>query len=128
MGVIFFWKCSKVNAAFENAQGNWEKVYCFWDKCIWIRCVELSLFRRVYLSSTVNVLTSSLKILHVTKRDLFKLNYLHKHRWIWSSCCRWHWNSVSARLPCCLSRDPLKPDFLDIYLITSFGVRNFGNI
>ena len=29
-------------------------------------------------------------------------------------------------LPCCLSKGPLKCDFLDIYLTTFFGIRNFG--
>ena len=36
-------------------------------------------------------------------------------------------NSVRTRLPCCLSKGPLKRDFLDKYLTTFFGVRNFGN-
>ena len=31
------------------------------------------------------------------------------------------------RLPCCLSKGPLKRDFSDNYLITFLGVRNFGN-
>ena len=35
--------------------------------------------------------------------------------------------SVSARLPCGLSRGPLKREFLDIYLSKSFGVGNFEN-
>ena len=34
---------------------------------------------------------------------------------------------VWAQLPCCFSKGPLKKDFLNIYLITFFGVRNFGN-
>ena len=38
-----------------------------------------------------------------------------------------HIESVLAHLPCCLSRDPLKRDFLDIFLTTSFDIRNFGN-
>ena len=33
--------------------------------------------RREYLSSVVNVLTNSRKILHITKRDFFQLNFLH---------------------------------------------------
>ena len=32
-----------------------------------------------------------------------------------------------ARLPCYFSKDPLKQDFLDIYLATLFGVRKFKN-
>ena len=35
--------------------------------------------------------------------------------------------SVSARLPCCLSRGHLKREFLDIYLSKCFGVGNLGN-
>ena len=33
--------------------------------------------RREYLSSVVNVLTNSRKILHITKRGFFQLNFLH---------------------------------------------------
>ena len=29
------------------------------------------------------------------------------------------------QLPCCLSKGPLKRDFLDIYLTTFFGILNF---
>ena len=58
-------------------QKNIEKKLFFLDKCIWIGWIKLSLLRRENLSSAVNVLTNSLKILHVTKRDFFQLNYLH---------------------------------------------------
>ena len=37
---------------------------------------KLSLLRREYLSSAVNVLTKSLKILNITKTDFCKLSYL----------------------------------------------------
>ena len=33
-------------------------------------------------------------------------------------CCDGDFKSSWARLPCCLSKDPLKRDFLDIYLTT----------
>ena len=33
-------------------------------------------------------------------------------------CCDADFKSSWARLPCCLSKDPLKRDFLDIYLTT----------
>ena len=36
-----------------------------------IGCVKLSLLRREYLSSAVNVLTNSYKALHLTKTDFF---------------------------------------------------------
>ena len=42
-------------------------------------------------------------------------------------CCRSDCNSVSTYLLCCLSKSPLKHDFLDIYLTTFFGALNFGN-
>ena len=54
-----------------------EKIFFFWDNCIQIGYVKLSLLSREYLSSAINVLKNSLKILHITKRDLFQLNYLH---------------------------------------------------
>ena len=37
---------------------------------------ELVALRREYLSSEANVLTNSLKIVHITNRDFFRLNYL----------------------------------------------------
>ena len=37
------------------------------------------------------------------------------------------WNSLSARFPCCLSKGPLKWDFLDTYLTMFFGVSKFKN-
>ena len=62
MTVIVFWKCSKFNAALKNAEKKREKIFCFWDKCIWIVCIELSLLRKGYLSSAVNVLTKRLSM------------------------------------------------------------------
>ena len=41
----------------------------FWDKCIWIICIHLSLLLREYLSSAVNVLRKGLKKFHVSKID-----------------------------------------------------------
>ena len=127
MRVFFVWKFSIFDIDLKNAQRNWQKGFCFWGNSVWIGCIKLSLLRTEYLSSAVNVLTDSLKILHVTKRDLFQLIYLHIHQWLWWRWCPWDGIRVSTLLPCCLLRCPLKRDFLDIYLITSFGVRNFGN-
>ena len=79
---------------------------------------KLSLLRTGLLSSTSNVLTSSTKIWHVNKRDFFEQNFLASDQWIWSGCCDAGFNSVSARLPCCLWKGPIKRDFLDIYLTT----------
>ena len=64
------------------------------------------------------MLTSSPKIGHVNKRDCFENNFLVSDEWIWKRCCDGDINSVWARLPCCLSKGPLKRDFLDIYLTT----------
>ena len=75
-GSSFFWKCSKFNVDYRNAEKNWEKVFCFWDNSIWIGCVKLSLLRGEYLSSAVNVLTNSLNILNSGNIDLFQLNYV----------------------------------------------------
>ena len=127
MRVIYFWKCSEFDVDLKNAHKNSEKGFCFSDKCIWIVCIELSLLRREYLSWVVNVLTESLETFHITTSDFFRLNYLHSHQWIWKKRYRWEWISVLVRLPCSLSMGHLKRDFLDIYLTTFFGVRNFGN-
>ena len=67
MRIIFFWKCSKFNVDLENGEKSSEKIFCFWDKCIWIVCFELSLVIREYLSLAVNVLKKVLKTFHVTK-------------------------------------------------------------
>ena len=111
MRVIFFWECSNFNVELKNLKSNSEKWFCFWDKCIWIRCIKLPVLRKEYLSFSVNVLTNSLKISYLTKSDYFQLNYLHSDQWIWQKCCCWDWSSVLARLPRCLLRSPLKWDF-----------------
>ena len=49
---------------------------CFWDKRVRIGSVKLSLLRREYLPSAVNVLTKTYKALHLTKTDFFRVNYL----------------------------------------------------
>ena len=67
MRVIFLRKSSKFNTDFKNAEKNWEKNSSFWNKLLWIVCIELSLLIREYLSSEVNVLPKSLKTFHVTK-------------------------------------------------------------
>ena len=110
----FFWKRSKFNADFKNAEENREKVICFKDKSIWIGCVNLSLLRRKYLSSAVNVLTNSLKILHSTKIDFFERNNVDSNQWIWQRCRRPDCNSVWAGFPCCMWKGALKRDFSDI--------------
>ena len=122
-----FWKCSKFNVDFEKAQKNSEKAFCFWEKCIWIACIKLSLLKREYLSSAINVLTKFYKVLDITKTDIFQPNYLQNEHSIWWRCCREDCNSVCAHLPCCLSKGAMKQDFLDLHLTTFFEVRNFEN-
>ena len=59
-------------------QRNIEKKNFFpLNTSVWITCVKLSLLRREYLLSALNVLRNSLKILERTKRDFFQLGYLH---------------------------------------------------
>ena len=112
---------------FKTAEKNFEKIFSFRDNWIWIGCVTLSLLRREYLLLAVNVLPKSLQALYITKGDLFQLNCLHSDQQICSTCCRSDFNSVCVQLPRCFSKGALKKDFLNIYLITFFRVRNFRN-
>ena len=70
-GIYFVSKYLKFNLNLENAAKIWENVFGFWDNCIWIEIVILSLLRTRYILSAANVLTSSPKIWHVNKRDVF---------------------------------------------------------
>ena len=63
-------------ANFKNSKKISEKAFYFGGNCVGIGCVKLSLLRREYLSSAVNVLTNSYKALRPTKKDFFRLNYL----------------------------------------------------
>ena len=123
----FIWKCSKFNPNLKTLSKNGEKGFCFWENWIWTDCVRLSLLGREYLSSAGNVWRNSLKILHINKRDFFKLNCLWSDQYTWQRRQRSDLNSVLARLPCCLLKGTVKRQFLDIYLRMFFGVRNFGN-
>ena len=53
-----------------------KKFVYFWDNGVRIGCVNLSLLRREYLSSAVNVLTNTYKALNLSKTDFFQVNYL----------------------------------------------------
>ena len=70
-GSSLVWKCSKFNVNFENAINNSENAFCFWDNCVRIGCLKLSLLRREYLSSAVNVLGNSYKPLYLTETNFF---------------------------------------------------------
>ena len=77
MRVIFFLKCWKFNLVFKNAGINRENLFCFADYRVWFGCLKLSLLRRDYLWSAVNMLKNILKTLHVTKRAFFQLSCFH---------------------------------------------------
>ena len=109
---------STVPLDVKNAARNWEKKNCFRDKCIWNAVIKLSPLSRGFFSSAANVSTSSPKIWHVNNRDVFQLNWPRGAQSIRERFCHADFHSGSARLPCCLSKGPLKRDFLDIYLTT----------
>ena len=78
----------------------------------------MSLLSIGYFSLAANLLKSSPKILRVNKRDFFHINSLGNGQSIWERVCESGWNSAWARLPSCLSKGPLKRDFLDNCLTT----------
>ena len=102
----------------KNSAKIWEIVLRFSNNCIWIGIVKLSLLGSGDSSWVANVLTKRLKIWHVNKRDIFEHNSLAIDESIWERCCNLDLNTVWARLPYCLSKNPLKRIFLDIYLTT----------
>ena len=118
MMVIFFSKGSKFQLDFKKAAKNNGKVFCFWDNCLWIAILKLSLLRTGYFSSAANMLTSSHKILRGNKRDFFQLQWLGSNQLIWQSWCEADLDSPCARLKWCFWKAPLKPNFLGIYLTT----------
>ena len=118
MTITFLWKYSKFDLDSKNAAKNWEKAFCFRDNWIWIDVVKLSPLTTGYFSSAANVLTRSPKIWHVNKTDFFHLKWLRSYPWIIYRWCDPDLNTAWARLPCYLSKVPLKHDFLDIYLTT----------
>ena len=56
----------------QKTKKNREKRFCFWDKCIWIVCIHLSLIAREHLSSAVNVLRKGVRNFHLSKSDFYK--------------------------------------------------------
>ena len=120
MRVISFWKCSKFNVAFQNAATNCENIFCFCNNCIWINCLELSLLGSECLLSAVNVLRNSIMQFFPTQlSSQWSINMVKVVWFIFRQCF------VPSQ--CCLSKGPLKREFLDIYFTTCFGVRNFEN-
>ena len=126
-----------VSSLFNNVQNfrdiskmqkkNREKVFLFGDDCIWVGCFKLSILRRKYLWQVVDMLKNSPKILSISKRNFYELNCLHSDQWIWQKWCHSDFSTVWSHLLCCLSKGPLKRDFLDICLTTFFGIHNFRN-
>ena len=75
MRVFTSLSCPKRDVDLRNAAKNWEKAFCFVDNYIWIGYGNFLLLLRKYISSGVNILTNRLKILHITNRDIFQLNF-----------------------------------------------------
>ena len=67
-GHLFF-KIYKILNRFQKCSKKFTKSF-------WIACFKLSVLRGKYLSSAVNVWRNSPKILHITKRDFFQMNFL----------------------------------------------------
>ena len=120
----FFWKFLKFYLHFKKP----EKFFPFRGKCILIGYLKLSLLRREYFWSEVNVLKNSPEICPIIKRDFFELNCLDSDQQVWYKQCHSDISTVWSLSPCCFSKDPLKCDFFDIYLTAFFGIRNFGNL
>ena len=90
----------------------------FWDNCIWIGIIKLSLLGTGNFQSAANVLTNSAKIFNVNKRDFFQLIWLGSAQWTWKRRFDEDLNRAWARLLCCFSKGSQKQNFLDIYLTT----------
>ena len=75
-GHLFF-KMFKFSSRFLKCRKKCGKFFCFLDKFIWIGSVKLTVFRTEFLSSVMNVLTNSPKVLLISKRDFSKLKFLH---------------------------------------------------
>ena len=78
----FYSKIFKISARFPKWSKKFRKNFFFWDICIWIGILKLSLLITGYFSSAANQLTSSRKILHVNKKEFFKLIWLGNNHWI----------------------------------------------
>ena len=70
MRVTFFRKCSKLHLHFKSTEKDGKNDFRFWDNCIWICAIKLSLWSGEYLSLALNVLTNSHKILLITKNSI----------------------------------------------------------
>ena len=68
---------------FKNPEKNREKVFYFWDNCIWIGIIKLSILRTGYLSSAANMITTSPKTWNGNKKDFFQSNCLGSYSNMW---------------------------------------------
>ena len=75
-----FLKMLKIKSKFTKCKRKLRKGFRFWDNSIWKCWNKLDLLGREYLSSAVNELTKSPKILHIIKRDFFDLNFLPRYQ------------------------------------------------
>ena len=82
MRIIFFLTLFKIESHLAKCKKESEKVLFFWDNCIWRCSNKLSLLRRQYLSSIVKGLTNSRNVFHMSQRDFFYQNCLHRDQWI----------------------------------------------
>ena len=53
--------------------------FFFIENIMRIGGIKFSLLRREYLSSAINVLTNTYKVLHITKTDFSQLSYLQNY-------------------------------------------------
>ena len=118
-----FWKCSKLNQIYKTETKKWENIFRFLYYCSWKSSYNIFLLRREYLLSAVSRLTNSPKIFHITER-VFKPELPSKGSINMVKVPSFRFQQCLARLLCYLSKGPLKPDFLDIYLTTPFGFRS----
>ena len=109
-GSSFFSKRSKCELDFKHAANNWEKVFYFWDNCIWIGIVKFSLLRTGYLSLAANVLTSSPRfymLIRETFSNSISLPLTNEHDrgtviWVGESQFYWHAEPWDYLLTHCL--------------------------
>ena len=71
----FFSKCLKLGVDSRNGSKNWEKLFRFWDNCIWIENCKFSQSWTGYWQSVVHVLTNTSKISPKTSEDTFGINF-----------------------------------------------------
>ena len=115
-GSSFTAKYFKFKLDFKNTAKNLESPFCFWDNCIWIGIVKLSLLRLPYFPSAANMLGSSAKILRANERDVFQLNWLGSDQRIWKRCFDEDFKSSWAPLTSWFLKGRLERDLSDIYM------------